>query len=512
MVTTSVPRRARATRAAGLTALALASLTLASRASTSSDAVPAAATPPDVTPASAASPSADAFPRTAAMEPAISFWRNVFGVWKVDQVVVHDMRYLGLVYEVVQLPGPIGETYTDAQRDFVTAVRESWAQRLTDISLRVALSEPLTPADQELALRIATTAGTGALASAAEQVRTQRGMRERFLDGLERSSRWEKVFREVFRQAGLPEDLALLPHVESSFQARATSSAGAVGIWQFTRGAARVFMRVDHGIDERLDPVAAARGAANYFRRAHDQLGTWPYALTSYNHGMAGMGEARRQFGDDFDRVIREYDGRTFGFASRNFYVEFLAARDLAGEPERWFPEGITWEAPHVVDEVVLETRARASEVARRYGMTVTSLVPLNPGWTARARRGQSYLPAGASVWLPAGTLAARSAPTPAPRAVAAAVPVTPADEDRVSAAEAVAAVARATYHTVRSGESLWSISQTYGLTMAELRRLNGFSSKRRTVYVGQRLKVGSAPGPGSTAEAGGDPMAPLAP
>jgi membrane-bound lytic murein transglycosylase D len=197
----------------------------------------------------------------------------------------------------------------------------------------VAAGQPLDRGDRELLARL----DGGRLAGAAERVRSQRGLRERFRRGLEISARYEQHFRRIFRDAGLPEDLAYLPHVESSFQAAAKSSAGAVGIWQFTRAAAERYMTVNEIVDERLDPIAATRGAARYLRDAYNRLGSWPLALTSYNHGVNGMQRAKNLYGGDLVRIIADYDHPQFGFASRNFYTEFLAARDIARQPERYF-------------------------------------------------------------------------------------------------------------------------------------------------------------------------------
>ena len=153
--------------------------------------------------------------------------------------------------------------------------------------------------------------------------------------GLEISQRYDAVFRKIFREEGLPEDLAFLPHVESSFQASARSSAGAVGLWQFTRGAAERFMTVNTKVDERLNPIASARGAARYLKHAYSLLGSWPLALTSYNHGINGMLRAKKQLGGDFVHIVEQCTLPNFGFASRNYYAEFLAAREIAGDP-RW--------------------------------------------------------------------------------------------------------------------------------------------------------------------------------
>ena len=180
---------------------------------------------------------------------------------------------------------------------------------------------------------------------AAERVRAQRGTRERFKHGLEISRRYDRQFRKIFRDAGLPEDLAYLPHVESSFQPTAKSSAGAVGMWQFTTAAAKTFMPAGHShshrVDHRLDPFASAIGAARYLSFAYSKLGDWPSAITSYNHGIGGMKRAQDQVGRDFVRIVETYASPAFGFASRNYYAQFLAALEIANNPVAYFPEGV---------------------------------------------------------------------------------------------------------------------------------------------------------------------------
>lgn len=285
------------------------------------------------------------FPRHEALEHQVAFWRNVYAVWKRSQAIVHDDRYLNLVYEVIDLPGEIRESYTPEQKALVEQRRDLWRERLRILDDKVAAASPLTPEEQRLFSRMRAEADRQEVVrGASERVRMQRGLRERFKRGLEISGRYERVFRQIFRRAGLPEDLAYLPHVESSFQAAARSSAGAVGIWQFTHAAARVYMDLDVVGDQRMDPIASAHGAARYLSSAYSKLGSWPLALTSYNHGIAGMQRAKDQLGGDFVRIVAEYGHPKFGFASRNFYAEFLAARDVAAQPERFFPEGLLYE------------------------------------------------------------------------------------------------------------------------------------------------------------------------
>jgi membrane-bound lytic murein transglycosylase D len=299
-------------------------------------------------------------------------------------------------------------------------------------------------------------------------------LRERFRRGLDIAGRYHDTFAAIFRDAGLPEDLAYLPHVESSYQVDALSSAGAVGVWQFTKGAARKFMLMTPALDERRDPVAAARGAARYLGTAYGEFQSWPLAITSYNHGVEGMRAAKERFGTDFERVLAEYDGRTFGFASKNFYKEFLAAREIAKNPAAFFPEGLTPEAPAALDTVVLDAPAAASSVAHRYGVPIARLAEMNPAWTKRALSDHAALPAGTRVWLPEGTVkpkavavaAVAPAPTPAP----------PPQGD-------------ASVHVVRKGETLFRIATAYGISLTRLLEANGLN-KSATIHPGQEIRI----------------------
>ncbi len=347
-----------------------------------------------------------AFELPAGLAPQVAFWRKVYSHWSQGQSVLHDDRYMQLIYAELNLPGPVSDHYTAEQRAYVAEQRTLWRERLAELERRLLAGEPLDADQQALADFITEQAGPQAVYGAAERLRSQRGVRERFHRGLAISGRYDAAFRQVFREAGLPEDLAYLPHVESSFQAHARSSAGATGMWQFTRGAARTFM-IDHpALDERLDPLASARGAARYLSTAYRRLGSWPLALTSYNHGINGMSRAHARFGDDFMRIVDEYDHRLFGFASRNFYAEFLAAREVARNPQHYFPEGVAFHPPLNGDGLILSESLYAQQLARHFGLDPSTLIALNPAWTAPAASGRISLPVGTTIWLPAGTLA----------------------------------------------------------------------------------------------------------
>lgn len=272
------------------------------------------------------------FQKPAELMPAVEFWHKTYVNWRRANVAIHDDRYLDVVYEVMTLPGEVGDSLTATQKEIVRQRRDYWKTRL--MLLENKWRHQLTFDNSEQAL-ITLFQQHGhsletCLAGASDRVRSQRGTRERFIKGLEISRHYEHSFRKIFRNAGLPEDLAYLPHVESSFQPSAKSSAGAVGMWQFTQGAAKTFMPGSNKVDLRMDPVASTHGAARYLKYAFNKLHDWPTAITSYNHGIGGMKRAQSQVGNDFVRIVKHYSGPNFGFASRNYYAQFLAAREIA--------------------------------------------------------------------------------------------------------------------------------------------------------------------------------------
>lgn len=270
------------------------------------------------------------FPRPAILEPNVAFWRQVFTVWGERDYIIHDKESVQVVYEVVQTEphaanGRLGPAAVEAVR-----------LRLAHYSGLLQLLEAQGPGPLgEEAQRVYALWGCpcprGALGAAAERLRVQRGIRERFAAGLQRAERMRPRILPVLRRHAVPDELAALPLIESAFDTRATSHAKAVGIWQFIRTTARRFgLTVRGRRDERRDPVKSTQAAARMLQHHYEELGSWPLAITAYNHGLSGVWRAVGTLGTrDIGRIVAEYRGPRFGFSSRNFYAEFLAAVDL---------------------------------------------------------------------------------------------------------------------------------------------------------------------------------------
>ncbi len=154
-------------------------------------------------------------------------------------------------------------------------------------------------------------------------------------NALDRSVIYLKRFKTIFKEAGIPEDLAYLPIIESGFRTNAYSRARAMGIWQFIRSTARLFgLRVDWIIDERKDPEKSAKAAARYLKYLYDKFGDWYLALGSYNGGPGKVSRAIRKVGSrDFYRLAKT---RYLRRETRNYVPAFVASLLIAKSPVKY--------------------------------------------------------------------------------------------------------------------------------------------------------------------------------
>ena len=141
--------------------------------------------------------------------------------------------------------------------------------------------------------------------------------------------------------------------------------------------------------DERFDPLRSTEAAAGYLKRARTTLGSWPLAVMSYNHGVAGMMRARAAVGSDSpDDIVRGYESASFGFASQNFYAEFLAAAHVARHARYYFPEL----KPTPLLQYVVRPGDSLWKIARKHRVSVRALAAANNLGRSRLQRGQRLI------------------------------------------------------------------------------------------------------------------------
>jgi membrane-bound lytic murein transglycosylase D len=281
------------------------------------------------------------FPRPAALEPNINFWVKAFTYWTERDFVVHDRDNVSLIYQKFNMPGegpPTGE-----EVEWANAYLKA---KYGDILKRLATGQQPIGWEEQRVAAMFKGQPPSAYARAAQNLRVQQGLSEQFHDSLLRSRYYRPRMEQVFARAGLPPELVALASVESGFSARVRSSAGALGIWQFTRSTGREFLKITRYRDDRLDPVRSTQAAAELLQSNYQALGTWPLAITAYNYGTGGMERAAAEFGSDYMKIIQNYNGARFGFAVKNYYAEFLAADQVHRYENKYCPGIESEEAP----------------------------------------------------------------------------------------------------------------------------------------------------------------------
>lgn len=423
-------------------------------------------------------PAAAEFPRPASLEPAVGFWRSIFATFSRNQVVLHDNRHLGVVYQVLDFRHLAG---SDGRLDVKAARHKKKEVERVEKQIETALKRlhryggkppKMTRLEARVRDRASQIPGKNIFGDAAKRVRSQSGLRERFSSGLIRQRAYLVEMEAIFSARGLPVELAHMPLVESCFDVDAYSKVGAAGVWQFMPSTGRQYLKINSALDERRDPLRSTEAAAEHLKRDYEGLGTWPIAITAYNHGRGGMQKAMRQHGSDFESMVHTYRGRRFGFASRNFYVEFLAAIDVVRDAERHFGAQRRLEVPRS-REVKLRRSMRLTDAAKHVGVTRDDLIALNPAFLRRVRYGVDRIPRGYRLRVPKGPR--DPALARARRNSGRDVPTR--DEPRI------------VVHKVGRGQTLGGIARRYGASVRSIQKMNGVRNPRR-IQIGQELMV----------------------
>jgi membrane-bound lytic murein transglycosylase D len=367
------------------------------------------------------------FPVPAGLEPAIEFWKKVFSEFSTTQLVYFDPLDMSKIYEVTD----VGEE--SRSNGYIDTERE----------------------------RIA-----GAHGLDMERVKAQRGIKERTAAGIKRSGRYLAQIRKIFQERDLPPELIFLPIVESSYEITARSSAGAMGMWQFMPRTGRQYLRIGRGIDERKDPLESSRAAAAFLAEAYERLGSWPLAITSYNYGPGGVARAVDEVGsENLVDLIQNYSHPNWGFPSKNFYAEFLAAVEIGSNVERYFP-GLELDAPVEFKEVEVKRHTSLESLARSFRLNRDQLLGWNPALTPSTR----VVPAGYRVKLPSD------------RSIEPLVVVAKnTDEVKVKP--------RVVHHRVKRGETLYEIAKRYGASVQRIAQVNGLR-RSHVLRTGTTLRI----------------------
>jgi membrane-bound lytic murein transglycosylase D len=367
--------------------------------------------------------------------------------------------------------------------------------------------------------------------------------RERFSIWLQRMPRYESMIREKLRENGVPEDMVYLALIESGFSNAAVSRARAAGMWQFMKGTAKLYgLRVDTWVDERRDPIRATDAAARHLADLRDHFGSMYLAAAAYNAGAGRVSRGLRRLGgeDEEDeenpdaQFFRLYDTRLLRRETKDYVPKLIAAALIAKQPAKYGFEKSEVE-PLTYDSVLVPDATGLDVLARLADTTVEALRDLNPQFihrvtpprqtaVVRVPAGRGPLVTARYEALPAksrvsfvehtvgrgqtfGTIAAMyrvstrviQDANPGVRSgrlrvgtrlvIPTSFVPTVAEPIRRSRPAPPTGSETTIRYRVRSGESLWSISQRYGTTIARLRALNALG-REEELRIGQVIRV----------------------
>lgn len=292
------------------------------------------------------------------------------------------------------------------------------------------------------------------------------------------------LFEEALDAYDLPLELKYLPIIESALKPTARSRAGALGLWQFMLKTGRLYgLESNSLVDDRLDPIKATWAAARYLREMYDIYKDWHLVIAAYNCGPGNVNKAIRRAGGATDYwsiynyLPRETRGYVPAFIAANYIMNYYCHHNICPMNTEIIPP---------TDTLQISRELHLQQVADLCDITIDELKSLNPQYKRNIIPGNTkpY-----TLRLPQTKIATfidnqdtiynhRAAELFKNRkTVAVSNKITPT-------------VGKGTlsYHTIRSGETLSTIAQRYGVKVSQLKDWNGLSSNR--IRAGKKLKI----------------------
>lgn len=239
--------------------------------------------------------------------------------------------------------------------------------------------------------------------------RTDKG-RGMFEAWLTRSGRYQELIQHELRDRRLPEDLIWVAMIESGFDPRAKSPAGAMGLWQFMPATGAVYgLQQSQFMDQRKNPRLATQAAAHHLRDLYMRFGSWDLALAAYNMGYEQLLDAIDRYGTtDFNELARQ---QAIPRETASYVPKIAAAAIVANNLERFGFDKVEVRRPLDAAEIAVPPGTPLRTLAKAAGVSTATLRTLNPDLLSdKVPPGRGdYL-----VMIPSDTLARAHAALPA--------------------------------------------------------------------------------------------------
>lgn len=291
------------------------------------------------------------------------------------------------------------------------------------------------------------------------------------------------IFEEALDLYDLPQELKYLPVIESALNPIATSRAGAVGLWQFMLTTGKIYgLKNNSLVDERRDPIKSTRAAARYLKDLYEIYNDWNLVLAAYNCGPGTINKAIRRAGGEkdfwtlYNYLPKETRGYVPAFIAANYIMTYYCEHNISPMEMR-MPEG--------TDTIQVSKNLHLQQVADVCKINIDQLRALNPEFKKDIIPGNEEPYA---LRLPNNMISCfiehedsiyNYKPEIYQKRRATVAITTP---------KSASSSGKAVYHRIRNGETLGSIAAKYGVSVNQLRRLNGI--KGSNIRAGKSLRI----------------------
>lgn len=343
------------------------------------------------------------------------------------------------------------------------------------------------------------------------------------LRSLERAGKYKDRISQILREEGVPQDLIYLAVAESGFQPQALNArSGAGGMWQFMPFAGAYGLARNGWVDERFDPEKSSRAYARYIKSLYNQFGDWYLAMAAYDWGPGYVQRAVMKTGyADFWELYRRgvLPGET-----KNYVPGIIAAIIMAKNPSQYGLDKLVPESPVISDTATVDYAIDLHLVADLTDASLQEIVALNPSLLRMSTPQEMPF----DLHIPPGTLDAfqsRVKEIPVDKRSSWRFHVVKANEsldtiatllharttdiaetnslakgesldegDELVVPVTVAATTHAQHYKLRSGDTLITVADRFGVSVEALRRWNHLSSNvvktGRTLTVAEPVKL----------------------
>ncbi|MCX6102580.1 MAG: LysM peptidoglycan-binding domain-containing protein [Proteobacteria bacterium] len=283
-----------------------------------------------------------------------------------------------------------------------------------------------------------------------------RGHMERYLS---RSSRYIPMMKQIFKKAGLPEDLVYLALIESGFNLRAKSRAKATGPWQFMKATGKRYgLRVDAWVDERRDPIRSTEAAANYLKDLYLMFESWYLAASAYNAGEYKVLRAIEQ--SKTNNYWRICETKMLHRETKDYVPKLIAAAIIAKNSNKYGFSEVDYQEPLQFERFTLAAPAKLKSIAKMINISEDDILDLNPSF-ARSITPPSGGPY--EIRIPPGTKVLL-------------------ERSLASSKSTIELGDMPSQLSVKSGDTLSSIAQKYKIRVKDLANLNNLGNKEALI------------------------------